>query len=122
TPVEALVRLSAHIVFDLLPLNAEGWIGQEVVKSAALMTVLTEAVAAYDVGGVLGFEHHVRAADGVRLIVQFLPKDLQPCARVERAQVVFGDRQHAPGATCGVEQGPDNAGPCESLVVLSEEE
>ncbi len=101
----------ANLVLDLLPLHAEGRIGEQVVEGLACVAVLAEGVAADDVGGVLALEHHVGAADGVGLVVELLAEHLQAGVGVERAQVVLGDGQHAARPAGRVEERPDDAGP-----------
>ncbi len=68
------------------------------------------------------FEHHVGAADCVGLFVELLAVDLEPRCRIERAQVVLGNGQHAPGATRRVEDGSDDARLGEHVGVLGEQQ
>ena len=114
--------LLADLVLDLLPLHAERRIGEQVVEALALVVVLGEGVAERDVRGVLALEHHVGAADGVGLGVQLLAEDLQPRLRVELAQVVLGDREHAAGAAGRVAERLDDARLGEDVVVVVDEQ
>ncbi len=110
---EALLRL---------PLHAEGRVGKQVVEARAGVAVGGEAVAEGDVLEVLALHHQVAAADGVGLGVVLLAVALEARLRVELAQVVLGDGEHAAGAAGGVAEGAHDAGLGERLAVGLEEE
>ena len=116
------LRLLAHLVLDLLPLDPERRIGEQVVEALALVVVFREGVAVGDVRGVLALEHHVRAADRVGLGVQLLPEDLKPRLGVERAQVVLGNREHAARPARRVAERLDDARLGEDVVLVVDEE
>ena len=117
--VSASFLTSSSTFFHSTP---NGGIGEQVVEALALVVVLGERVAVGDVGGVLALEHHVRAADRVGLGVQLLPEDLKARLRVERAQVVLGDRQHAARAAGGVAERLDDARLGEHVVGVVDEQ
>ena len=72
--VEALLLgFLADLLLDLLPLHAEGRIGEHVVEVLARQAVVGERVAEDDVGDVLPLDEHVGLADGVGLGVELLP-------------------------------------------------
>ena len=122
-PGETLgVMLIPDGTFDLLPLNPERRIGQQVVEPLANESVFRERVAQHYVGGVLALEHHVGTADGVRLGIQLLTEYLQPGLRMQRAQMVLGDAEHAAGATSRIEHGLDHARLGEQLVIFDEQQ
>jgi len=110
---EALLRL---------PLDAERRVGEQVVEAHAGEPVGGEAVAELDVLEVLALHHQVAAADGVGLGVVLLAVALEARLRVELAQVVLGDAQHAAGAAGRVAEGAHDAGPGERLAVGLEEQ
>ena len=86
------------------------------------MAVFGERVAVGDVLGVLAFEHHVGTTDRVGLGVEFLTVRLQVGVRVEFAQVLLGNRQHAASAASRVENGFGDAGLGEQIVVFDEQQ
>ena len=84
--VEALLLvLLADFLLDLLPLHAEGRIGEHVVEFLPRMAVVGERVAEHDVGDILALDQHVGLADGVGLGVELLAEHGEPrlagCAR-----------------------------------------
>ena len=83
TVVALLFGLLADDGFDLLPLHAEGRVGEGVVKHLARQAVGRQGVAKDDVGNVLALDQHVGLADGIGLGVEFLPVHHQPCLGVE---------------------------------------
>ena len=103
-PLEAeRVTLLLDVVLLLLPLHAEGRIGEHVVErrgppaAAARVAIPGEAVAEDDVLGVLALDQHVRPAHRPRLVVP------RPARRgcgsrlaVVLAQVVLGDSESMP--------------------------
>ncbi|OQA27234.1 MAG: hypothetical protein BWY59_01131 [Verrucomicrobia bacterium ADurb.Bin345] len=96
-----LVFLDDDILLGL-PLHAERRVGQHVVEMLAVELVVGEAVAELDVVDVLALDHHVRPADGVRLVVVVLAEHLQPGIGVQFPDIVLGHGQHAAGAAGGV--------------------
>jgi hypothetical protein len=121
--VEAeLLALVDDELLDALPLDPERRVGEHVVERAAAMAVVIERVALDDVRRVLALEHHVRATDGVGLLVQLLPEDLEPRLRVELPEVVLGHGEHPAGPAGGVEERLDDPRFPEHLVVLDEEQ
>jgi hypothetical protein len=114
--------LIPECAFNLFPLHAERRVGEQVVEPLAGEPVLGERVAQGNVRGVLALEHHVGAADGVGLGIEFLAEDLQPGLRMERAQMVLRHAEHAAGAAGRIEHRLDHAGLGEQLVVLDEQQ
>ena len=109
-------------VGHLLPLHADGRVGQHVVELRALVAVLGEGVAMDHVAGVLAHEHHVGPAHRVGLGLELLPEDLQPRLRVHLPQVVLCHGEHAAGAAGWIEQGLDDTRPGEQRIVLNEQQ
>ena len=122
--VEALqLMLLAHLALDLLPLHAEGRIGQHVVELALGMAVVAERVAADDVGHVLALDQHVGLADREGLVVEFLAEHGQARLRVVRQQMLGRHRQHAAGAGGRVVDGAHHrAAGRQHLAVLDEQQ
>jgi hypothetical protein len=119
---EAFVAvLVLYGLLDLLPLHAEGRVGEHVVEALAGVAVVGEAVAAGDVARVLGLEQHVRLADGEGL-VELLAEQLQVGLRVALGQVVLGHREHAAGPAGRVVQGLDDARGGQGVAVLPEQQ
>jgi hypothetical protein len=83
-PLESWLVLDG--VGHLLPLDAEGRVGEEVVEGLADEPSWLKRVAVGDVGGVLALQHHVGAADGVGLGVELLAEHLQVGVRVQLAR------------------------------------
>jgi len=106
--------LALHDVFLVLPLDAKGWVGHQVVESLALKAVaglaVAEGVAEDNVGGVLVLDQHVRAADGPRFIVVLLAVERKLRALVLREDQLLGFGKHAAGAACRVVDGTEDAG------------
>jgi hypothetical protein len=86
------------------------------------VAVVTEAVAARDVAGVLGLQEHVGFADAVALVIELLAEDLEVGVGVEREEVVLRDREHAAGAARGVVEGLHDALRAQDVVVAREEQ
>ena len=63
--VALLLVLVADGLLDLLPLHAEGRVGQHVVEQLAEQAVVGQRVAEHDVADVLAADQHVGLADGV---------------------------------------------------------
>ncbi len=114
--------LVADDPLDLLPFHAERRVGEQVVEGLPRKVVLRERVAHPDAGCVLTLQHHVGAAHRIGLSIQFLPEYLQPRLRVEVAQMVLGDGEHAARPAGWVEEGLDHARLGQQAVVLDEEE
>ena len=62
-----------------------------------------------DIVHALALDHHVRAADGVGLVVVVLAEDLQTGVGVEFAQIFLGHGEHAAGAAGRIIKGLDDA-------------
>jgi hypothetical protein len=122
TVVAHLRRFLADFLFDLLPLDAEGWIRKHVVEVLAVQAVGGQGVAEDDVGHVLTLDQHVGLADGVGLGIQFLAVHDQPGAGIQAAEMFVGHAQHATGAGGGIVDRAHDAGPGECLVVFDEEQ
>ena len=75
--VPLLLVLVADLLLDLLPLHAEGRIGEAVVEGLAGVAVVGQGVAEHDVRHVLPLDQHVGLADRVGLRVELLPVDHQ---------------------------------------------
>ena len=86
------------------------------------MMVLGEGVATRNVAGFLPLEHHVRAADGVGLVIQLLAEDREPSLGVEVTEMVLGHREHPAGAAGGVVEGPNDARLGQCVLILDEEQ
>ena len=69
---ELLLGLAPDFLLDLLPLHAEGWIGELVVEGFSGVPVLGERVALDDVASCLPRDEHVGLADGVGFGVDLL--------------------------------------------------
>ena len=88
----------------LLPLHAEGGIGEHVVEGppsapvVVLEGVPREGVPEADVVVVLALDEHVGLADRPRLVVPVLPEEVEVRFRVEGVDVLLGHREHSAGA------------------------
>ena len=103
-----VVVLFGDVVFFRLPFHAKGWVGQHVVKVFVGVAVAinepvlgfarTQRVPKGDVGDVFALDHQIRAANGIRLRVVLLPKQVNAGTGVQAAVWVFDDffrfRQH----------------------------
>ncbi len=104
--VEALLLvLVPDSLLYLLPFHAEGRVGKHVVEPALRVAVVAQGVAGNDVGDILALDEHVRLADGVGLVVEFLPVQGEPGLRVVLQQIFARHREHAAGAGGGVVEG-----------------
>lgn len=103
-----LCVLLADLALAGLPLDAERWIRQAVVKRAARVRVLGERVAQDDRIHRLPLDHHVGLAHRIRAGVHLLAGHLQARGGVLLAQVLVHRRQHAAGAGRGVVDGADD--------------
>ena len=112
----------ADFLFDLLPLDAEGGIGEHVVELLAGQPIVRQRVAEDDVGDVLPLDQHVGLADGVGLRVQLLAIHDEPSIRVQPGQMLAADGQHAAGACRRIVQRPHHAGLGQGVVVFDEEQ
>ena len=110
----------------LLPVHAEGRVGEEVVEGLARELVLGEAVAEADVVAAAVVVHllhqHVGGRGGEGALVVVLPVDVEPRRAVVLAQVVLRLGQHAAGAAGRVEELAHGAGRGEQLVVVDEQD
>jgi hypothetical protein len=86
------------------------------------VAVVRQGVAGDDVADVLALDQHVRLADGVGLIVQFLAEHGQARVGVLGHEVLSRYRQHAAGAGGGIVDGAHHAGLGQRIVVLDEEQ
>lgn len=121
--VVALFRvLFFDLLLNLLPLHAEGRIGEHVVEVLPMQAVGGEGVAEDDVGDVLPLDQHVGLADGVGLGVQLLSKHDEAGVGVDLGEVLVAHAEHTAGAGGGVVEGAHHAGLGQGLVVLDEEE
>lgn len=108
------IVLVLDVFLLLLPLHAEGGIGEHVVERPFLAvwrpveTVLGERVAENNVVGVFDFDEHVGLADGPGFVVPVLAEKLGLGVGIEVADVFLRDRQHATRAACGVVDGLDD--------------
>jgi hypothetical protein len=122
----ALVVLLLDLLLLLLPVHAEGRIGEEVVEGLARELVLGEAVAVADVVARAVVVHllhqHVGGRGGEGALVVVLPVDVELGRAVVLAQVVLRLGQHAAGAAGRVEQLAHGAGRGEQLVVVDEQD
>ena len=98
------VALALDVALLLLPLHAEGRVGEHVVEGpllavgVAVEAVLGEGVAEDDVVGVLALDQHVGLADRPGFVVPVLAVEMRVGVGVELADVLLGDGQHAAGA------------------------
>ena len=122
----ALVVLPLDLLLLLLPVHAEGRIGEEVVEGLARELVVGEAVAEAHVVAAAVVVHllhqHVGRSGGEGALVVVLPVDVEPGRRVVLAQVVLRLGQHAAGAAGRVEELAHGAGRGEQLVVVDEQD
>ena len=106
----------------LLPLHAEGRIGQHVVEGdllavcVAIEAVLGEGVAEDDVVGVLALDQHVGLADRPGFVVPVLAEEERIGVGVEIADVFLRYRQHAAGAAGRIVDGLDHVAPAKVLL------
>ena len=116
------IRLSLHLLLDLLPLHPEGRVGEHVVVFLIGQLVVGERVAEADVLDVLPLDQHVGLADRVALGVELLAAQHQPGRGVHPHQVFLRYAQHAAGARGGVVEAAHDAALGEGLVVFDENE
>ena len=79
--------LGFHRRFFILPLPAEGRIGQHIVEGLALELVVGQSVAVLDEVGIVALDEHIRLADSKGLIVQLLSKGHQFGGGIELVQI-----------------------------------
>ena len=127
-PAEAKgVALLFDVALLLLPLHAEGRVGEHVIEGpflavgGAVKAVLGEGVAEDDVIGVLALDEHVGLADGPGFVVPVLAEELRLGVGVEVADVLLGHGQHAAGAAGGVIDGFDDVAAGEVFLRREEE-
>ena len=127
TAVAEGVALVLDVALLLLPLHAEGRIGEHVVEGpflavgGAVEAVLGEGVAEDDVVGVLALDEHVGLADGPGFVVPVLTEELGLGIGIEVADVFLGDGQHAARAAGGVVDGFDDVAAGEVLLRREQE-
>lgn len=123
TPVEAvLLMFLFDFLLNLFPFDAEGGIGEHVVKVLAGELIVGEGVAMLDVFDVLPFDQHVGFADRVGFGVELLTVHDEPGIGVLAAQVLFGNGEHASGSGGRVVEGTDDAGFGEGVVVFNKQQ
>ena len=121
--IEALrLMFFADFLFDLLPLDAEGRIGEHVVELLVGVTIVGEGVAEDDVGDILPLDEHVGFADRVGLSIQFLAEHGEPRLRVVLRQIFARHGEHAARARRRVIDRADDAGFGQHVVILDEEQ
>ena len=112
--------LLLHDRLLILPLDAEGRIGQHVVELAALEPVarlaVAQRVAEDDVAGFLVLDQHVRAADRPGFVVVLLPIESEVGVFVLGEDEFLGLRQHTAGPAGRVVDGPEDARPVDVLL------
>jgi hypothetical protein len=119
--------LILDIALLLLPLHAEGRIGEHIVESPFLPVagpveaVLGEGVAQDDGVCILAFDEHVGLADGPGFVVPVLTEELGLGVAVEVADVFFRDGQHAARAAGGIVDGFDDVAAGEVFLRREEE-
>jgi hypothetical protein len=121
TAVAQGLGLVLDVPLLLLPLHAEGRVGQHVVEGALALGVAVEAVpgegvAEDDVVGVLALDQHVSLADGPGLVVPVLAEQVGIGVGVEVADVTLGHREHAAGAAGRVVDGLDHVAAAQVLL------
>ena len=114
--------LGFHRRFFILPLPAEGRIGQHIVKGLALELVVGQSVAVLDEVGIVALDEHIRLADGEGLVVQLLAKGHQFGGSVELMQILLRHRQHTAGAAGRVIDGLGHIVPGQHIVVIVEQD
>ena len=109
-PVLALDRLLL-----VLPFDAEGRVGHQVVEAFALEAVpglaVAQCVAEHDVGRVLVLDEHVGAADRPGLVVVFLAEQGEICLPIRVEDQLLGFGKHAAGPACRIVDPAVDAGP-----------
>jgi len=101
----------------LLPVHAEGRVGCAVVELLVGEAVSRQGIATDDVLGVLPLDEHVRFADGIGLVVEFLAKEFDDGRGVDAAGHCLAYRQDAAGAGGGVVHRAHNARLGQGLVI-----
>ena len=107
---------------DLLPVHAEGRIGEHVVELVGVELVVAERVAELDAAHVLALDEHVALADGVALGVEFLAEGAHDGLGVQLVDVLHAAGEEAAGARRGVVDGADDALFGEGVVVFHEDQ
>ena len=116
------LELVADCFLDLLPLHAEGRVGQHVFEQLAVQAILAERVAKNDVADVLAADQHVGLADRLRLGVQFLTEQREPGFGIQLEQILTGHAEHAAGAGSRVIQGAHHAGFDQRIAVFDRQQ
>ena len=110
----------------LLPIDAEGRVGEEVVEGLAGELIVRQAVAELHIVAAAVVIHllqqHVRGGDGVGAVVVVLSVGIELGFAVVVAQVVLRFGQHAAGAAGRVQQGAHHARGGQEFVVLDEQQ
>jgi hypothetical protein len=110
----------------LLPIHAEGRIGEQIIEGLARKLVVGKTVAEAHVIAtavvVYLLYEHVGGSRGESTLVVVLPIDIEPGGRVVLAQVVLCLGQHTAGAAGGVEELAHRARCGEELVILDEQD
>jgi FKBP-type peptidyl-prolyl cis-trans isomerase 2 len=109
----------------LLPVDAEGRVGEEIIECGVGKLIIGEGVSEADVvtAAVLVhlFHEHVRCRGGVGAFVVILTVDVEPGCRMVFAQVALRFGQHAAGAAGRVEKFTDRSGSGQQLVIMDEQ-
>ena len=121
-----LVVLPLDFLLLLLPVHAEGRVGELIIEGLSRKLVVGEAVAEAHVVAstvvVYLLHKHVGGGGGEGTLVVVLPVNIESGRRVVLAQVVLRLSQHAAGAAGGVEELAHGAGRGEDLVILDEQD
>ena len=109
-----LVVLPLDFLLLLLPVHAEGRVGELIIEGLSRKLVVGEAVAEAHVVAstvvVYLLHKHVGGGGGEGTLVVVLPVNIESGRRVVLAQVVLRLSQHAAGAAGGVEELAHGAG------------
>ncbi len=120
-----LFVLALDFTLLLLPIHAEGRVGQEVIEGLARELVLGEAVAVLDVicaAVVIHlFDEHVGGGCGKGTLIVILAVNVEARGGVVLAEVILGLGEHAAGAAGRIEQLANRAGCGQQLVIVDEE-
>jgi hypothetical protein len=109
----------ANFLFDLLPFNAEWWIGQHVIELFVRVTILRQCVASN--GDILPLDQHVRLADRIGLVVYLFPEHGKAGLRVQLCEIFVRDRKHPSRPRSWVIDGSDDAGFGQHIVILDKQ-
>lgn len=108
--------------FDLLPIYAEGRVGQHVVEFLPRQLVLAQRIAQLDAAHVLPLDQHIALTDGVALGVQLLSKRADHGLGIVLEHILHAARKEPAGAGRRVIDGADDVGVPQRIVILHEDE